>query len=239
MRGTSSRCQCGAVVQPRVQRHERLAAHALQAPHELGEQAERRAEQVAAQALGLGAGGRDQHLVGNAARDRATGDETAALEHGHDLRQAALRDHGRRRRRQPGELRVRMRQRGSRVAALVQEREAVAADVARAPLPRFGDELEGGVGQLADRMHVRRARGSRPPAARAPGRGSARRGRPSPSARHRAAGSRAASGPRARRRTGTPQASRRPRPTPRAAPRARARPRPSARSSGRASRPPC
>ena len=75
-----------AVVQPRVQRHEGLAAQALEAAHDLGEQAERRAEQVAAQALGLGLGGRDQHLVGHAARDRAPGDETGPLEHGDDLR---------------------------------------------------------------------------------------------------------------------------------------------------------
>ena len=145
-----------AVVQPRVQRHERLAAHALQPPHDLGEQAERRAEQVAAQALGLGAGGCDQQLVGNAARDRAAGDEPVALEHGNDLRQPALGDHGRGRRRQPGELRMRVRQRGACVAALVQEREAVAADVARASLPGLGDELERGVRQLADRMDMRR-----------------------------------------------------------------------------------
>ena len=143
-----------AVVQPGVQRHERLAAHALEAPHELGEQAERRAEQVAAQALGLGAGGRDQQLVGNAARDRAAGDEPAALEHGNDLRQATLGDHGRGRRREPRELRVRVRERGTCVAPFVQQREAVAADVAGASLPGFGNELERGVGQLADRMDV-------------------------------------------------------------------------------------
>ena len=36
-----------AVVQPRVQRDERLAPHALQPTHELGEETERRPEQVA------------------------------------------------------------------------------------------------------------------------------------------------------------------------------------------------
>ena len=72
-----------AVVQPRVQRHERLAAHALQPPHELGEQAaaQGRAGRCAGPS-GSRPRGCDQHLVGNAARDRAAGDETVALEHG-------------------------------------------------------------------------------------------------------------------------------------------------------------
>jgi len=41
-------------VQPRVEGHELLAANALQAPHDFREQAHRRREQIASQAIRLG-----------------------------------------------------------------------------------------------------------------------------------------------------------------------------------------
>ena len=142
------------VVEPRVERHELLAADALKPPYELREQAERRREQVALERVRLGAGRRDHDLVGDAARDRAAGGHPVALDDLDHGRQSALGDDERRGRGQPGELRVRVGKRRSGLVALVDQWEAVTAHLARPSLPRLGDQVDRRIVQLSERVHV-------------------------------------------------------------------------------------
>ena len=202
MRGNTSRCQCGPSWSHAFSGTSASPRMRCKPAHELGEQAQRRRQQVALEPVGLGAGRRDQELVGDAARDRAAGRDAVALEHLEHRGQPALGGHRRRGGRQPGELRVRVRQRRAGLVALVEDREAVAARVPRPSLPRLGDELDRRVVQARRTSARAPGRESRPPAARAPDRGSARPGPASRSGRRRAAASPAASGPRCPRRTG-------------------------------------
>ena len=143
-----------AVVQPCVERR-RLPAHALHAPHELGEQLERRCEQVAAEPVGLRAHRRDLQLVRHAARARAGRHQPVALEHGSPSGSAALGEQ--RRRRRPGSHASCECECGSDAPASWPSftiAEHRAADVACAALPGLGDEVERVVGELAERARV-------------------------------------------------------------------------------------
>ena len=143
----------GTLVQPDVDRHEAVADH-VQPAGQLGDEPQRRAEQIAAQARRLGALRVDEQLVGDAARDRAAGDQAVALEHRHELGQPVLGDGGGRRGRQPRELRMRVGERGAGVVPLVDERETDAAGVVGAALPGLRDQVERRARELRDRVHV-------------------------------------------------------------------------------------
>ena len=193
-----------AVVQPRVQRHERLAAHALQPPHELGEQPQRGREQVAAQRPAL-------RRAGAIRPRRERGSRPGSRRRCRRARAPGRPPAGRARQSRPG---------GSAGSQASCECECGSDAPASRPSFRSGKQMP--PTSRARRCHASATRSSvgsasspiewtcsgratRPPAARAPGRGSGRRGRSSRSARRRAAASPAASGPRARRRTGTPR----------------------------------
>ena len=154
MRGKTSRCQWAPSCSQTLigTKPSRILCRR---PRQLGDEAQRGAEEVAAEPRRLGARRVDEQLVGDAARDRAARDQAVSLEDGHELRQPVLARRPRAARRgQPGELRMRVGQRRAGVVALVDEGKADAAGVVRAALPGLGHEVERRARELGDRVDV-------------------------------------------------------------------------------------
>ena len=157
MRGNTSRCQCGpswshafsgTSASPRMRCSRRTSS------------ASRRSAGASRSLSSPLASGREGAISSSYGTRLATGQpavtpsRTTHLEHG---REPALGGDRRRRGRQPGELRVRVRQRRAGLVPFVEDREAVAAFGPRPPLPRLGDEIDRRVVESAERTHVRRA----------------------------------------------------------------------------------
>jgi hypothetical protein len=144
------------VVEPRVERHRSLEG--VEPAHDLGEEPERRGEELAPEPAGLRLGGCDLRLVRKPARPGAGDDEAVAFEHRLPRRQLALGGDGRRRLGEPDELGVRVREARAGTPPLVHERMEIALRMSLRPqAPCRRDEIELRVPELRDRPDVARA----------------------------------------------------------------------------------